>query len=199
MTASTIRVLIADDSPTTRAMLKALFARSSEFEVVGEAQNGAEAIERAIALTPDLIIMDVNTPVVDGLDATKEIMREAPAPILMVSASASVADVSLGLSATQAGALMLLEKPSNPGSPTFEDDARQFLGMARAMAGVKVVRRWSKPRGAPRKNSVSATPTSTSSKVRWGSRAPSSCSMRSAARSASRRSTLGRRTVSAAP
>jgi two-component system chemotaxis response regulator CheB len=147
MTASTIRVLIADDSPTTRAMLKALFARSSEFEVVGEAQNGAEAIERAIALTPDLIIMDVHMPVVDGLDATKEIMREAPAPILMVSASASTSDVALGLSATQAGALMLLEKPSGPDNAAFEGQARQFLSMAKAMAGVKVVRRWSRPAG----------------------------------------------------
>jgi two-component system chemotaxis response regulator CheB len=140
-----IRVLIAEDSPTARMLLGALFGRSRDFDVIGEAHNGAEAIEKAIALSPDLIIMDVHMPVVDGLDATKEIMREAPAPILMVSASASVADVGLGLSATQAGALMLLEKPSSPGSATFEDDARQFLAMAKAMAAVKVVRRWSRP------------------------------------------------------
>src|ERR1700750_1872651 len=118
---SPIRVLIAEDSPTARTLFAALFARSKDFSVVGEAHNGAEAIERAIALSPDLIIMDVHMPIVDGLDATKEIMREAPAPILMVSASASMTDVGLGLSATQAGALMLLEKPSSPDSPTFED------------------------------------------------------------------------------
>lgn len=140
-----IRVLIAEDSPTARTLLLALFKRSKEFDVIGEAHNGAEAIEKAIALSPDLIIMDVHMPIVDGLDATKEIMREAPAPILMVSASANVSDVALGLSATQAGALMLLEKPSSPSSPEFEDDATQFLSMAKAMAAVKVVRRWSKP------------------------------------------------------
>ena len=140
-----IRVLIAEDSPTARALLAALFNRSKDFQLVGEAHNGAEAIERAISLSPDLIIMDVHMPILDGLDATKEIMREAPAPILMVSGSASVSDVALGLSATQAGALMLLEKPSSPGSASFEDDAKQFLAMAKAMAGVKVVRRWSKP------------------------------------------------------
>jgi len=144
-----IRVLIAEDSPTARMLLTTLFGRSKDFDVIGEAHNGAEAIEKAIALSPDLIIMDVHMPIVDGLDATKEIMREAPAPILMVSASASVTDVGLGLSATQAGALMLLEKPSSPSSPTFEDDARQFLAMAKAMAAVKVVRRWSRPRGTP--------------------------------------------------
>src|ERR1700759_4665459 len=117
-----IRVLIAEDSPTARTLLTALFNRSKEFDVVGEAHNGAEAIERAIALSPDLIIMDVHMPIVDGLDATKEIMREAPAPILMVSGSSSTSDVSLGLSATQAGALMLLEKPRGPGADGRGDD-----------------------------------------------------------------------------
>jgi two-component system chemotaxis response regulator CheB len=147
---SSIRVLIAEDSPTARVLLTELFKRSHDFEVVGHAGNGAEAIERAIALSPDLIIMDVHMPIVDGLDATKEIMREAPAPIVMVSSSASVADVGLGLSAMQAGALVLLAKPGSPGSESFEDEARQFLSMAKAMAAVKVVRRWSRPsRGAP--------------------------------------------------
>jgi len=139
-----IRVLVADDSPTARALLVSLFADSKDFHVVGIAANGVEAIERAIALSPDLIVMDVHMPIVDGLDATKEIMREAPAPILMVSASASVRDVGLGLSATQAGALMLLEKPRPPGHGGTDDAAAQFLAMAKAMAGVKVVRRWSK-------------------------------------------------------
>jgi two-component system chemotaxis response regulator CheB len=144
-----IRVLIAEDSPTARMLLTALFARSRDFQVVGEAHNGASAIEQAIALAPDLIIMDVHMPIVDGLDATKEIMRDAPAPILMVSTSASVADVALGLSAMQAGALMLLEKPPSPDSVTYEQDATQFLAMAKAMAGVKVVRRWTRaPRDA---------------------------------------------------
>jgi len=159
-----IRVLIAEDSPTARLLLTSLFSRSSDFTVVGEAHNGAEAIEKAIMLSPDLIIMDVHMPIVDGLDATKEIMREAPAPILMVSASANISDVGLGLSATQAGALMLLEKPSSPGSPTFEDDARQFLSMAKAMAAVKVVRRWSRPRGTPK--SVPRVPRRTNSAVK---------------------------------
>src|SRR5581483_1245209 len=105
-----IRVIIVEDSPTTRAVLVKLFAGAAGFEVAGEAANGAEAVERAITLSPDLIVMDVHMPILDGLDATKEIMREAPTPILMVTASSSAADtseVSLGLSAMQAGALML--------------------------------------------------------------------------------------------
>jgi two-component system, chemotaxis family, protein-glutamate methylesterase/glutaminase len=84
-------------------------------------------------------------PIIDGLDATKEIMREAPTPIMMVSGSASVSDVALGLSATQAGALTLVEKPHGPDSPDYADDCRQLLTMAKAMAAVKVVRRWGAP------------------------------------------------------
>jgi two-component system chemotaxis response regulator CheB len=138
-----IRVLVAEDSPTTRAMFVELFKNADGFTIAGEAQNGAEAIERAIQLSPDLIVMDVHMPIIDGLDATKEIMRQAPTPILMVSASSNVVDVSLGLSATQAGALMLLEKPT-----LDRDELKSFLAMAKAMAAVKVVRRWSAPRGA---------------------------------------------------
>jgi two-component system, chemotaxis family, protein-glutamate methylesterase/glutaminase len=138
----TIRVLVAEDSPTARMLLVELLRSAKDFEVVGEAANGAEAIERAVELSPDLIIMDVHMPILNGLDATKEIMRQAPAPILMVSAAASSNDVALALSATQAGALMILEKPHNPSDPDFAGEAEQLLTMARAMAGVKVVRRW---------------------------------------------------------
>jgi two-component system chemotaxis response regulator CheB len=137
-----IRVLIAEDSATARALLSELFSASADFVVAGVAVNGAEAIERAISLSPDLIIMDVYMPVIDGLDATKEIMRESPTPIVMVSASSAASDVAMGLSATQAGAMILLAKPSNSESPEFEEECRQLLAMAKAMAGVKVVRRW---------------------------------------------------------
>ena len=140
----TIRVLVAEDSPTTRAMFVDLFKNAQGFAIAGEAQNGAEAIEQAIMLSPDLIVMDIHMPIVDGLDATKEIMRRAPTPILMVSASSNVADVSLGLSATQAGALMLLEKPSRD-----REELTSFLAMARAMSEVKVVRRWGRSGGSP--------------------------------------------------
>ncbi len=140
-----IRVLIAEDSPTARTLLVELFTASPDFEVAGAVENGADAIERAIELSPDLIVMDVHMPIIDGLDATKEIMRAAPTPIMMVSGLESVTDVALGLSATQAGALTLVEKPRGPGSPYYADECRQLLGMARAMAAVKVVRRWGAP------------------------------------------------------
>lgn len=142
-----IRVLVAEDSTTVRRLLVEIFRSDTRFEVVGEASDGAEAVRQALDLRPDLITMDVHMPVLDGLDATKEIMRRAPTPILVVSGAAARGDVELSLSATQAGALMAISKPQNPLDPGFDTERDQLLSMASAMAAVKVVRRWS---GAPR-------------------------------------------------
>ncbi len=140
-----IRVLVAEDSTTVRRLLVEIFRADAGFEVVGEAADGAEAVRKALDLRPDLITMDVHMPVLDGLEATKDIMRQAPTPILIVSAAAARGDVELSLSATQAGALMAMAKPSNPLDPGFPVEAEQLRAMSRAMAAVKVVRRWGGP------------------------------------------------------
>lgn len=83
-----IRILVADDSATSRALLVGLFAGEPDFRVVGEAKNGQEAVEMAEQLAPDLITMDVQMPVMDGLEATKQIMVRSPRPIIIVSSTA---------------------------------------------------------------------------------------------------------------
>lgn len=142
MTRKPIRVLVVEDSVTVRKLLVAMLSETDDFEVVGEAGNGADAVEAACRLTPDLITMDVHMPIMDGLDATRQIMHEVPTPIVIVSSSISRTDVDAALNATRAGALMVLAKPGSPGSPEFELQRREFLDMARAMAAVRVVRRW---------------------------------------------------------
>ncbi len=136
-----IRVLVADDSATSRALLSALFSVEADFTVVGEATNGKEAVAMAEQLKPDLVTMDVQMPVMDGLEATKQIMIRSPRPIIIVSYTARQREVELSLEATRAGALMVLPKPDGPGSPRFASDQKQLVSMARAMAHVKVVRR----------------------------------------------------------
>ncbi len=136
-----IRILVADDSATSRALLVGLFAEEADFRVVGEAHNGQEAVEMAERLAPDLITMDVQMPVMDGLEATVQIMVRSPRPIIIVSHTARDDEVKLSLEATRAGALIVLPKPDGPGSPRFASDRRQLVSMVRAMAGVKVVRR----------------------------------------------------------
>jgi two-component system, chemotaxis family, protein-glutamate methylesterase/glutaminase len=137
-----IRVLVVEDSATDRELLVATLRSDPEFAIVGQAENGARAVELARELRPDLITMDILMPVLDGLEATKEIMVQAPTPILVVSSTVRDRGVELSLDAIRAGALMCVEKPLPPGSPDYERRRSQFLGLAKAMAQVKVVRRW---------------------------------------------------------
>lgn len=137
-----IRVLVAEDSVTVRELLVAILESDPGIRVVGQAKNGREAVEMARELRPDLITMDVHMPEMDGFAATKEIMVEAPTPIIIVSSSSRGRDVDLSLNALRAGALMVVPKPDDPASPMFNGKQEQFLSMAKAMAGVKVVRRW---------------------------------------------------------
>lgn len=145
-----IRVVIADDSPTARQLLRAILEQDGDISIIGEAADGVAAVDMVAERQPDLVVMDVHMPMADGLQATKEIMFRAPTPILIVS-SVTQRDVDLSLSATQAGALMAVPKPDSPAAPGFEDSAEEFRRMVRAMAQVKVVRRWSASSPAPQR------------------------------------------------
>ncbi|RLG76245.1 MAG: two-component system response regulator [Thermoprotei archaeon] len=82
-----IRVLIADDSAFMRKLLKRVIESEKEFEVVAEASNGEEAYQKYLRLRPDLVLLDVNMPGLDGLAAAKIILSNDPsAKIIIVSA-----------------------------------------------------------------------------------------------------------------
>ena len=136
-----IRVLVVDDSATARTLLVSLLAAEPDMQVVGEAASGREGVEMATRLMPDLITMDVHMPVMDGLEATKQIMIQTPRPIIIVSSAVHRDEVELSLEAMRAGALMVMAKPQGPASSGFATERRQFLSMVRAMSAVKVVRR----------------------------------------------------------
>lgn len=142
-----IRVLVAEDSRAARELLVAILESDPEVRVVGQASDGAEAVEMADRLRPDLVTMDIQMPGMDGFEATRQIMVRAPAPILMVSSLARREDVELSLKATRLGAVMVLPKPAGPGAPGFERDRDELVAMARAMSQVKVVRRWASTLG----------------------------------------------------
>ncbi|WP_342348786.1 response regulator [uncultured Nitrospira sp.] len=103
-----IRILLVDDHALVRQGIRGLLDVQHDFQVVGEAQNGLEAIECARTLHPDIIVMDVNMPRMNGIDATRSIVREFPAtPIigLSVQEDKQVRDLML-----EAGAAMYLTK-----------------------------------------------------------------------------------------
>lgn len=75
---STIRVLIADDQPMVRQGIAMLLSSEPDIDVVGEAEDGSDALRMAEALRPDLVIMDVRMPGMDGIEATRRLIRERP-------------------------------------------------------------------------------------------------------------------------
>jgi DNA-binding NarL/FixJ family response regulator len=80
-------ILIVDDSLFIREALCSLFEREEDFDVCGEAENGRQAIDRAQELHPDLILLDLSMPVMNGLDATRVLKRAMPeVPVIMYSA-----------------------------------------------------------------------------------------------------------------
>ena len=103
-----IRVLLADDHAVTREGLQAILERSEEFEVVGQARDGVEAVKAASELSPDLIVMDVMMPKKDGVEACREIMESLPdTKVIMLTASTEADAV---IEAVAAGATGYLQK-----------------------------------------------------------------------------------------
>ncbi len=118
-----IRVLLADDHSVTREGLRSILAGSEEFEVVGVAMDGVEAVKAASELSPDLIVMDVMMPRKDGVEACREIMESRPETrVIMLTASTEANAV---IDAVAAGAASYLQKVA---------DMDQVLDMMREAA-----------------------------------------------------------------
>jgi two-component system, NarL family, nitrate/nitrite response regulator NarL len=101
-----IRVLIVDDEPLFMDMLQALLQVEDGIEVVGKAQHGRQAVELANDLDPDVIVMDVSMPVMDGIDATREIRQQNPtATILILTGGSIITEIDQARAAGAAGYL----------------------------------------------------------------------------------------------
>ncbi len=107
-----VRVLIVDDHPGVRSGLRALLQSTPGYQVVGEAGDGRQAVSTAADTQPDVIVMDLYLPEMDGVAATREIMRHQPAPAILMLTMADD-DVSL-VDALQAGARGYILKGSQP-------------------------------------------------------------------------------------
>jgi two-component system, chemotaxis family, protein-glutamate methylesterase/glutaminase len=143
-----IRVLVVEDSSVARDLLVHILESDPEIVVAGTAPNGRRAVEAVEELRPSVVTMDIIMPEMDGLEATRRIMEKNPLPIIIVSGTVNRQEVSTAFKALEAGAVAAIPRPAGPGSPEFQSAARELLRTVKAMAEVRVVRRWPKPQAA---------------------------------------------------
>lgn len=108
---SKIRVLIVDDSFLMRKIISDIVSSDARFEVIAKAKDGKETLDKVFALKPDVVTLDVNLPVLDGLEVLKEIMQKQPTRVIMLSAHTQKG-ASATILALELGAVDFISKPS---------------------------------------------------------------------------------------
>ncbi len=130
------RVLVVDDSAFMRRIVSDVVASSGEFEVVGTARDGLDALRQVALLDPDIITLDVDMPQLDGLSVLQRIMDERPRAVVMLSAGGAAGGADAGadttLRALELGAVEFVRKPSGAISLDLEDVSEQLLAALRA-------------------------------------------------------------------
>jgi two-component system chemotaxis response regulator CheB len=134
-----IRVLIVDDSAFMRKVLETILLTDENVQVIGHAKDGREAVRLSESLKPDVITMDINMPVMDGLQATAEIMTTNPRPIVVVSSESRQGAAST-LRALELGAIEFVAKPSSGIDLDMHSVREDLLRKVRLAAKVRVVR-----------------------------------------------------------
>jgi two-component system chemotaxis response regulator CheB len=142
MTQRKIGVLVVDDSPVVQLLLSHVINADPALHVVGTAHDGESALDFLSRNKPDVVLMDVQMPRMNGLEATRRIMETTPLPIIMCSANMQREEVNTSFQALDAGALAFVEKPVGPGHARFDHMVKELTQSLKLMSEVKVVRRW---------------------------------------------------------
>lgn len=139
-----IKVLVVDDSSFFCQQLRQIIDSDPEMKVIGIAGNGKDAIEKVKSLKPDVVTMDVEMPVMDGITAVKIMMKEAPIPVLMLS-SLTYEGAKLTLDALAAGATDFLLKSYESLSASQSGSSKQLIEKLKAIANANVSNAKSRP------------------------------------------------------
>ncbi len=142
-----MRVLIVDDSRSMRTYLASVLSPVPGITLLEPAVDGLEAVRRAISDTPDVILMDLHLPEMDGIDAIGHIMAVAPCPIVVLSGELSRSDVDLTFESLQAGAVDVLRKPVGLSAGQVAGFRETLVARLLLLAQVRVMRR---PHRAPK-------------------------------------------------
>ncbi|HHT9138817.1 MAG TPA: chemotaxis-specific protein-glutamate methyltransferase CheB [Candidatus Wunengus sp. YC60] len=134
-----IRLLIVDDSGITREILKKIVEEDRAIQVIGMAENGKRAIELVQTLKPDVVIMDINMPVMNGFEATEQIMAYCPTPILILSSVIDKEGIYTTFNALAAGAVDVMEKPSRLPNDSWDRIGSVLVKKLKLISRAKVV------------------------------------------------------------
>lgn len=131
-----VRVLVIDDAAFMVKALSEILASDPQIEVVGAARNGQEGLEKIRELKPDVVTLDVDMPVMDGLRAVRHIMIECPVPVVMLSSLFS--DGAITFEALRLGVVDFLPKPSGAISRDIDDAKHLILDRVKIAASVNI-------------------------------------------------------------
>jgi two-component system chemotaxis response regulator CheB len=133
-----IKVLVVDDSIVMRRIISDILSKDEEIEVVGAARNGAEALEMVRELDPDVVTMDIEMPVMDGLTALQHIMAESPRPVVMLS-SMDKRQADITLKSLDMGAVDFISKTSGSLSLDLERTGEDIIAKVKAAAKAAIL------------------------------------------------------------
>jgi two-component system chemotaxis response regulator CheB len=145
-----LTVIVVDDSAVQRRFLRGAIDAAPEFDVIGEARNGKEAVALVERLRPHAVVMDLDLPVMGGVEAIERIMATCATPILVYSAFVAGEDSANALEALSAGAVDVLAKPGPQDTGTLEEYAETLRSRLRMVARIRVI---THPRGRLRTGS----------------------------------------------
>jgi len=137
---SPVRLLVVDDSPSIRAVIRAMMEGDAGIRIVGEAGTGTDAVEMARTLRPGVVLMDVQMPGMDGIEATERIMASEAVPIIAFSAFTWGGEAKASIEMLAAGALDVMAKPALGGAGAVSDCSRALRMKIRSASRVAVVR-----------------------------------------------------------
>lgn len=132
-----IKVLVVDDSAFMAAAVRHILASDSEIEVIGTAIDGMDALDKVKRLNPDVVLLDIEMPVMDGLTALSYIMAESPTPVVMLSGLGEK-DTRVAVKSLEHGAVDFIRKPSGTISYDIDRIRDEIIGKVRIAASVDV-------------------------------------------------------------
>lgn len=149
-----VRVLVVDDSALMRRLISDLLLSDPEIDVVGQAKDGLDALAKLAALKPDVITLDVEMPVLDGMETLKRIMKDQPTPVVMLS-SLTQAGADTTMQCLRLGAVDFVAKPSGTISADMRRVAQEITEKIKMASGTVSTKK-ARPEDAASTNSIAA-------------------------------------------